>query len=201
MNLEGYSPWGHKDLDLTEWLSTPTHAHTSPLPPPTIHVMYQCSKTGRWLHKGLEIVITAKLYPVFLRFTIWVIFSGANFYSWMFHVSSVQSLSRVQLFASPWIAACQASLSIINSWSLLKLMPIKSVMPSSHLILCRPLLLSPIPPSIRVFSNKSTLGMRWPKYWSFSFSISPSNEHPGLIFFRMDWLNLLTVQGTLKSLL
>ena len=116
--------------------------------------------------------------------------------------SSFQSLSRVQLFATPWIAACQASLSITNSWSLPKLTSIKSVMPSSRLILCRPLLLlPPIPPSIRVFSNESTLRMRWPKYWSFSFSIILSKEHPGLIFFRMDWLDLLAVQGTLKSLL
>ena len=116
--------------------------------------------------------------------------------------SSVQSLSRVWLFATPWIAARQASLSITNSRSLLKLMPIKSVMTSSHLILCHPLLLLPsIPPSIRVFSNESTLHIRWPKYWSFSFSISPSNEQPGLISFRMDWLDLLAVQGTLKSLL
>ena len=116
--------------------------------------------------------------------------------------SSVQSLSRVQLFVTPWIAARQASLSITNSRSLLKLMSIESVMPSSHLILCRPLLLlPPIPPSIRVFSNESTLRMRWPKYWSFSFNISPSNEHPGLISFRMHWLDLLAVQGTLKSLL
>ena len=116
--------------------------------------------------------------------------------------SSVQSLSRVRLFATPWITARQASLSITNSQSLLKLMPIESVMPSSHLILCRPLLLlPPIPPSIRVFSYESTLCMRWPKYWSFSFSISPSNEYLGLISFRMDWLDLLAVQGTLKSLL
>ena len=101
--------------------------------------------------------------------------------------SSVQSLSHVRLFATPWITACQASLSITNSWSLFKLMLIESVMPSSHLILCHPLLLlPPIPPSIRVFSNESTLLIRWPKYWSFSFSISPSNEHPGLISFRMD---------------
>ena len=115
--------------------------------------------------------------------------------------SSVQSLSRVRVFATPWIAACQASLSITNSWSLPKLMSIESVMPSSHLILCRPLfLLPPIPPSIRVFSSESTLRMRW-KYWSLSFSISPSNEHSGLISFRMDWLDLLAVQGTLKSLL
>ena len=117
-------------------------------------------------------------------------------------VSSVQSLSCVWLFVTPWIAAHQASLSITNSRSLLKLMPVESVMPSSHLILCGPLLLlSPVPPSIRVFSNELTFCMRWPKYWSFSFSISLSNEHPGLISFRMDWLHLLAVQGTLKSLL
>ena len=117
--------------------------------------------------------------------------------------TSVQSLSYVRLFATQWIAACQASLSIINSWSLHKLMSIESVMPSSHLILCHPLLLlPPIPPSIRVFFlNESTLRMRWTKYWSFSFNISPSNEHPGLISFRMDWLDLPAVQGTLKSLL
>ena len=104
--------------------------------------------------------------------------------------------------ATPWTAACQTSLSITNTWSLLKFKSVESGMPSSHLILCRPLLLlPPIPPSIRVFSNESTLHMRWPKYWSFSFSIIPSNEHPGLISFRMDWLDLLAVQGTIKSLL
>ena len=108
----------------------------------------------------------------------------------------------VQLFVTPWTAARQASLSITNSQSLPKLISIESVMPSNHLILCRPLLLPPsIIPSIRVFSNESVLCMRWPKYWSFSFSITPSNEHPGLISFRMDWLDLLAVQGTLKSLL
>ena len=111
-------------------------------------------------------------------------------------------LSRVQHFATPWIAAHQASLSITNSRSLLKLMSIKSVMPSSHLILCHPLLLlPPILPSIRVFSSESTLCIRWPTYWSFSFSVSISSEHPELISFRMDWLDLLAVQGTLKSLL
>ena len=115
--------------------------------------------------------------------------------------SSVQSLSRVRLFVTPWIAARQASLSITNSRSSPKLMPIESVMPSSHLILCCPLLLPSIPPRIKVFSNDSALRKRWPKYWSFSLSISPSNEHPGLISFRMDWLDLLAVQGTLKSLL
>ena len=116
--------------------------------------------------------------------------------------SSVQPLSHVWVFETPWIAACQASLSITNSQSLLKLMPIKLVMPSSHLILCHPLLLlPPIPPSIRVFSNESTLRRRWPKYWNFSFNISPSNEHPGLISLRMDWLDFLAVQGALMSLL
>ena len=116
--------------------------------------------------------------------------------------SSVQLFSHVRLFATPWTAACQASLSITNSQSLLKLMSIESVMPSNHLILCRPLLLLPsIFPSITVFSNGSALRSRWPKCWSFSFSISHCNEYSGLISFRMDWLDLLAVQGTLKSLL
>ena len=116
--------------------------------------------------------------------------------------SSVQLLSHVRLFEIPWIAARQASLSITNPLSSLKLTSIELMMLSNHLILCRPLLLLlPISPSIRVFSNESTLHMRWPKYWSFSFSIIPSREHPGLISFRMDWLDLLAVQGTLKSLL
>ena len=115
---------------------------------------------------------------------------------------SVQSLSHAQLFATLWAAARQAFLSITNSWSLLKLMSIESVMPSNHLILRHPLFLLPsIFPSIRVFSNESVLYIRWPKYWSFSFSISPPNEYSGLISFRMDWLDLLAVQGTLKSLL
>ena len=116
--------------------------------------------------------------------------------------SSVQLLTPVRLFLNPWTAACQASLSIINSWSLPKLISIELVMPSNHLILCRPLLLLPsIFSSIRVFSNESPLRIRWPKYWSFCFNISPSNEHSGLISFRMDWVDLLAVQGTLKSLL
>ena len=119
----------------------------------------------------------------------------------LFQFSSVQSLSCVWLFATPWTTACQASLFITNCWSLPKPMSIESVMPSNHLILCRPLLLLPlIFPRIRVFSHESALCIRWPKYWSFSF-ISPSNEHPGLISFRMDWLDFLAVQGTLKSLL
>ena len=119
-----------------------------------------------------------------------------------FRFSSVQSLSRVRLFATLWTAACQASLSITNSRNLLKLISIELVMPPNHLILCSPLLLlPPIFPSIRVFSNESALRMRWPKYWSFSFNISPSSEHSGLISFMMDLLDLLAVQGTLKSLL
>ena len=129
---------------------------------------------------------------------MWIWFS-----SWSGKCSSVQfSHSVMSDSATPWIAARQASLSITSSWSLLKLMPIESVMPTSHLIFCHPLLLlPPIPPSIRVFSSESTFRMKWPKYWRFSFSISPSNEHPGLISFRMDWLDFLAVQGTLKSLL
>ena len=135
---------------------------------------------------------------------IWVL------WPWMTHltqytvpspfISSVLSLSRVRLFVTPWIAACQASLSITNSRSLLKLKSIELVMLFSHIFLCHPLLLPPITSSIRVFSNESTLLIRWPKYWSFTFNISPSSEHPGLISFRMDWLDLLAAQGTLKSL-
>ena len=118
-----------------------------------------------------------------------------------FPISSVQSLSRVRPFVTPWTVACQASLSITNSWSILKLMSIVSVMSYNHLILCCPLLLPPpIFPSIRVFSSESALRIRWPEYWGFSFSINPSNEYSGLISFRMDWLDLLAVQGTLKSL-
>ena len=117
-------------------------------------------------------------------------------------ISSVQSLSRVQLFATPWTAARQVSLSITNSRSLLKLMYIESVMPSTHFILCHPLLfLHSIFPTIRIFSNESVLRIKWPKYWSFSFNISPSNEYSGLISFRMDWLDLLAVQGMFKCLL
>ena len=125
-----------------------------------------------------------------------------SYYSTIVSISTVQSFSRVWILATPWIAACQASLSITNFWSSLRLTSIESVMPSSHLILCRPLLLlTPIPPSIRVFSSESTLHVRWPKYWTFSFSIIPSKEIPGLISFRMGRLHLLAVQGTLESLL
>ena len=123
-------------------------------------------------------------------------------FSFCYTFSSVQLLIHVQLFVTPWTAARHTSLSITNSQSLLKLMSIELVMPSSHLILCRPLFLLPlIPPSIRIFSNESVLHIRWPKFWSFSSSISPSNEYSRLISFRMDWLDLLAVQGTLKSLL
>ena len=119
----------------------------------------------------------------------------------VFSSVQLQLLSHAQLFATPWNAACQASLSITNSWSLPKLMAMESVMPSNHLILCRPLLLLQVFPSIRIFSNESVLRIRWPQYWSFSFIISPSDEYSGLISFRMDCLDLLAVQGTLKSLL
>ena len=120
----------------------------------------------------------------------------------LYQFSSLQSLSHVRLFVTPWTAACQASLSITNCQSLPRLMSTESVMPSKHLILCCPLfLLPPIPPSIRVFSNESVLRIRWPKYWSFSFSLSPSNEYSGPISFRMDWLDLPAIQGTLKSIL
>ena len=117
------------------------------------------------------------------------------------HFSSVQSLSHVRLFVTPWTAARQASLSITNSQSLPKFISIESLMPCKHFILCRLILLPSIFPSIKVFSNESALRIRWPNYWSFSFTIRPSNEHPGLISFRMDWLDLLALQGTLKSLL
>ena len=128
--------------------------------------------------------------------------SPCYFWNKVFQFSSVQLLSHVRLFATQWTAASQALLFIPNSWSLPKLMSIELVMPSNHLVLCRPLLLLPsIFPSIRVFSNESALRIRWPKYWSFSFSISPSNEYSRLISFRTDWLDLLAVQGTLKSLL
>ena len=145
---------------------------------------------NEYFERRLQNLLIVSKCRRFLKFT----------FNW--RISLVQSLSRVQLFVTPWIAACQASLSITSSPSSLRLTSIESVMPSSHLILCRPLLLLPaITPSIRVFSSESTLCMRWPKYWSFSFSIIPSKEMPGLISFRMDWLDLLAVQGTLKSLL
>ena len=154
---------------------------------------------GRELSFGQKSALLSRL-PASKIKLIFLSTSLACFSSVQF--SSFHLLSRVRLFATPLTTACQASLSIINSWSLPKLMSIESVMPSSYLILCCPLLLLPsIFPSIRVFSDESALCIRWPKYWSFNFNISPSNEHPGLISFRMDWLDLLAVQGTLKSLL
>ena len=138
----------------------------------------------------------------FLFFFLLVVGLGRGQREWCGEGGAVQSLSHVQLFATPWTTALQASLSITTSWSPPKPMSIESVMPSNHLILCHSLLLLPsIPPSIRLFSNKSALRIKWPMYWSFSFNICPSNEHPGLISLRMDWLDLLAGQGTLKSLL
>ena len=129
----------------------------------------------------------------------WILY---NRDTWEAPFSSIQSFSSVQVFATPWTEACQASLSITNPWNFLKLMSIESVIPSNHLILCHPLLFLPsIFSSIRIFSNEPVLHIRWPKYWSFSFNISPSDEYSGLISFRMDWLDLLAVQGTLNSLL
>ena len=153
-----------------------------------------------------QLLLRARPWPLtFIWFLVLLsnsAYTSASNHSEAISFSSVQSLSYVRLFATPWTAAWQASLSITNSWSLLKLMSIESVMPSNHLILCHPLLLPPsIFPSIRVFSNESALHIRWPKYCRFSFSISPSNEYSGLTSFRMDWLDLLAVQGTLKSLL
>ena len=151
---------------------------------------------------GTQWFKTCEIFRIFLGHSKFLMNIYYNYCIIVIMFSSVQSLSHVWLFATPWIAARQVSLSITNSWSSPKLMCIELVMPSSHLILCRPLLLlPPIPPSIRVFSNESTLRMRWPKYWSFSLGISPSNEHPGLISFRMDWLDPLAVRGTLRSLL
>ena len=147
----------------------------------------------------LLLCIVSFLRTVIALFYVYnAIISSTNF---TYHFSSVQSLSHVWLFATPWTAASKASLSITNTRSLLKLMSIELVMPSKHLILCCPLLLLPsIFPSIRVFSNESVLHISWPKYWRFSFSICPSDEYPGLISFRMDWLDLLAIQGTLMSL-
>ena len=146
----------------------------------------------------LSIVISSP--SMLLQIALFHSFLWLSEYSVQF--SSVQLLSRVWLFVTPWTAVCQASLSITSSWNPPKPMSIELVMPSNHLILCHPLLLLPsIFPNIRVFSNESALHVRWSKYWSFSFNLSPSNEHPGLISFRMDWLDLLAVQGTLKSLL
>ena len=165
---------------------------------PTLCDPMYCSLPGYSVHGIFQAIVLEWIAISFSR--------GSSRYLYILYISiqfsSVQSLSRVRLFATPWIAACQASLSITNSRSPPKLMFIESMMPSSHLILCRPLLLlPPIPPRIRIFSNELALRMRWLKYWSFNFSIIPSKEHPGLISFRMDWLDVLAVQGSLKSLL
>ena len=161
------------------------------------HKIAQLPKTRIFFHT--ESFRSTMYYLIFFNISFFPEFTFSKWYAF----SSVQLLkSRVQLFATPWTAARQASLSITNSQNLLKVMSSESLMPSNHLILCHPLLLLPsIFPSIRVFSNESTLHIKWPKDWSFSFSINPSSEHPGLISFRMDWLDLLAVQGTLKSLL
>ena len=170
---------------------------------------------GLWVPQLVRTVMQRQYMPFsqlvpFLCFTMWInVCRSFKHHMWpqalyrrKMLFSSVQSLSNTRLFATPWITAHQASLSITNSRSLIKLMSIELMMPSSHLVLCCPLLLlPPIPPSIRVFSNESTLCIRWAKYWSFSFNILPSNEHSRLISFRMDWLDLLAIQGTLKSLL
>ena len=155
-----------------------------------------------WLSLGC----THESIPMCLHFHVWLHkYSNQrgilNHPNWNIRSQPVQSLSHVQLFVIPWTATHWAFLSITNSWSLLKLMSIESVRPSNHFILCHPLLLPSIFPSVRVFSNELVLSIRWPKYWNFSFSISPSNEYSGLISFRIDWFDLLAVQGTLKSLL
>ena len=176
-SLPGSSVHGILQARIMEWVAMPFSRGSS-----------QPRDWTRISHTGNLILYhwaTRELSPYFQ-----CLFSSVQF-------SSVRSLSQVRLFVTPWIAACQAFLSITICQSSLKLTSIESVMPSSHLILCHPLfLLPPIPPSIRVFSNESTLRIRWPKYWSFSFSIIPSKEHPGLISFRMDWLDLFVVQGT-----
>ena len=156
----------------------------------------------KWTYKDSQFSSVQLLRRVGLFATPWTTACQASLSINSSQFSAVQSLSRVWLFVTPWTVVRQASLSITNSWSLLILVSIESVMPSNHLILCHPLLLPPsIFPSIRVFSKKSVLCIRGPKYWSFSFNISPSSEHSGLISFRMDWLDVLAVQGTLKSLL
>ena len=171
-----------------------------PWPSPTTGVYSNSCPLSRWFHPTISSSVSPyssclQSFPISGSFQMNQFFASVQ-------LSSVQSLSRVQLFATPWIVARQASLSITNSQSSLKLTSIKSVIPSSHLIVCRPLfLLPPVPPSIRVFSSEPTFRMRGPNYWSFSFSIILSKEHPWLISFRMDWLDLLAVQGTLKSLL
>ena len=194
-SLMGYSPWGRKTVDMTEGSLSLSLSHTH------THTHTELGKVLKSLRNnssecGFESRSTSD--PMTLN-------------SFKDHLpdrsrspgpASIKSLSHVRLFVTPWTAACLASLSITNSWSLLKLMSIELVMRSNHLILCHPLLFLPsIFLSIKVFSDESALHIRWPKYWSFSFSISPSNEYSGLLSFTMDWMDLLAVQGTLKSLL
>ena len=196
LGMRKYKDWDH---EISSWKYLTTYLlYQFPWSTQCLTLHLELPSRACWKSTAAEVrdSISAKAdgkYPWKMPICSW-----QQFY---WNISSVQSLSCVRLFATPWITARQASLSITNSQSSLKLMSIESVMPSSHFILCPPLLLPPIPPSIRVFSNESTLCMRWPKYWSFSFSIIPSKEHPGLISYRMDWLDLLAVQGTLKSLL
>ena len=178
---------------------------------PTLSNSMDCSLPGSSVHGIFQARVLEWVATAFSAQTLQLFDNKDIAFYWNIYITFLfftlapnpdQSLSLVWLFVTPWISARQASLSINNSRSSPRLTSIESVMPSSHLILCRPLLLLPsIPPSIKVFSNESTLRMRWPKYWSFSFSIIPSKEIPGLISFRMDWLDLLVVQGTLKSLL
>ena len=175
----------------------PSHPLSSPSPP-AFNLSWQEEKIDTsFIYSSFKNRGLTNLTEVQARLVYWNL---QNIVKWEF--SSVQSFSCVQLFVTPWTAARQASLSITNSWSLPRLVSIESVMPSNHLILCHPLLLPPsVSPSIKVFSNESVLCIRWPKYWSFSFNISPSNEHSGLISFRMEWFDLLAVWGTLQSLL
>ena len=186
-----------EDYEDTLRQGTTFFSHHHPYPPHTEHRFQE----GWWKqllkYHQMYTWTSTKYILNYHSFNIFVLY-----YSFKLKFSSVKLLSLVRIFVTPWTPARQASLSITNSQSLPKLMSIELVMPSNHLILCRPLVLLPsIFPSIRVFSNESALCSRWPKYWNFSFNINPSNEHPGLISFRMDWLDLLAVQGTLKSLL
>ena len=195
-SLPGSSVYGILQARILEWVAMASRGSSQPSNPCLLHLLH-------WQVCSLPLVPPGKPQPGLLHCR--QILHGMSHQGRPL-MTSVQfnSASSVVswLFATPWTAACQPSLSITNSWSVLKLMFIESVMPSNHLILCHPLLLLPsIFPSVRVFYSESVLRIRWPKYWSFSFSISPSNEYSGLISFRMDWLDLFAVQGTLKSLL
>ena len=197
--------WRATDHGVTEsrtWLSTHTQ-HMRGLTKTLLRLTLKATVILKSIFPFFAILSsqTIKEYQKALDSKSWKLMITLSI-SKVIQISSVQSLSHVRLFATPWTAAHQASLSITNSWSLLKLISIELVMPSNHLILCHPLLLLPsIIPRIRVFSNESVLRIRWPKYWSFSISISPSNEYSGLISLKINWFDLLAVQGTLKSLL